>query len=113
MIIVAFSKKTSKIMPRILCRGWRHVAVITGAGCHGDMTLHQFVRRNNIAKIKLQSRDLNILRANGWRFIYIAIDARDDIRAHNAITCVGYAKRRLGIRNIRIQTPTQLYNYLK
>lgn len=114
MIIVAFSKTTSKVLPRIVCRKFRHAALITTSADNAHtLVLHQFVRRGRIVQIKLMRRDLSLLRANGWTFIYLTGDARDEYSARGAITCVGYVKRRLNIHRPLVQTPTQLYNYLK
>ena len=113
MIIVAFSTYTSKKIPNILCRGFKHVALILPAGATDkELVMYQFMRRNNIAQIRIKTRDLAILGAHGWKYIYLATDMRNAPDATRAITCVNYVKHRLGIRNILIQTPMQLYKYL-
>ena len=69
MIIIAFSDKTSKFLPRVLCRGLKHTAPI---GVHQDkLIMYQFISKNTIKQICLNMRDLQILQQHGWRFIYL------------------------------------------
>ena len=111
MVIVAFSRKTSKILPRVFCRHLRHVALISPSGHgNGQLVLHQFVRPGHIVPIYIKSRDLNVLSRHGWRFVYLA---GVDIRAARALTCVGYAKRAAQIRAPWVFTPDGLYKYLR
>ena len=59
MIIIAFSDKTTKILPRILCRGLKHTAPI---GVYQDkLIMHQFISAKQIKQIHLNMRDLQIL----------------------------------------------------
>ena len=110
MIIIAFSEHTSKVLPRIFCRRFRHVAPIFQNG--RNLVMYQFVRPHQIEKIHLHTRDIAILRAHGWQFIFVPIDAPVDFRPHYAKTCVDLSKRALGIKNICIQTPYALYKYI-
>ena len=110
MIIVAFSTRTSKILPRILCRRMRHVALISpNGGVGGGLVLYQFVRPGHIVPIPIKSRDLTVLSRHGWRFVYLA---GADMRPAYGLTCVGYAKRAAKIRAPWIFTPDALYKYL-
>ena len=51
MIIIAFSNKTSKLLPRLFCKKFKHVAPIVIG--NSQITMYQFVRRGEIAKINL------------------------------------------------------------
>ena len=112
MIIIAFSENTSKILPRILCRKFRHCAPII---CdQQDLIMYQFIRHNQIEQIHLHARDIAILAAHGWRFVYVSPNAHCygfDFSSH-AYSCVNLSKRAIGVRSFFIQTPYSLYKYL-
>ena len=110
MIIIAFSRTTSKLLPRIFCRQFRHCAPILREG--NELVMYQFTHAHNITKIHLQNRDISILRAHGWQFIYIPIDAPYDFNLIHAYSCVDLSKRAIGIHNIFIQTPYALYKHI-
>ena len=110
MVIIAFSEHTSKVLPRIFCRRFRHVAPIFQTG--HDLVMYQFVRPHCVEKIHLHTRDIAILRAHGWQFIFVPIDVQIDFNKKCAKTCVDLSKRALGINNIFIQTPYALYKYI-
>ena len=112
MIIIAFSKKTSKILPNLICRKYKHVAPIIPYG--KELIMHQFVRPGDVAKIKIQIRDLTILKSHGWDFVYIdGATLPHDYNAQYARTCVDLTKRIFCIKNIFIQTPLALYKKIK
>ncbi len=110
MIIIAFSDKTSKILPRIFCGKLKHVAPIVVRG--DKMMLYQFVRYGNIVKIPLLARDIEILKAHGWRFVYLQRALPWPIDFRRTYTCVQLAKSMIGMHNIFIQTPGALYRKL-
>ena len=110
MVIIAFSNKTSKILPRIICRHFRHCAPIFRID--NKLIMYQFTNMHNITKIELHNRDIAILRAHGWRFIYIPTDAPHDFATIHAYSCVCLSKRAIGIHNKLIQTPYALYKYI-
>ena len=110
MIIIAFSEHTSKLLPRIFCRHFRHCAPIFRV--EHKLIMYQFTNTHNITPIELNNRDIGILRAHGWRFIYVPIDIPDDFDPHCAYSCVDLSKRALGIQNIFIQTPYGLYKHI-
>ena len=110
MVIVAFSNKTSKILPRILCGNLKHVAPIC---LNGDtMCMHQFIAPKNIAKIYLKKRDIQILIQHGWQFISLANTIPNHSQDVRAITCVQFTKQIIGLTNWRIQTPGSLFKHL-
>ena len=110
MVIIAFSPKTTKILPRIFCRHFRHCAPIFRI--NNKLVMYQFTSIHNITKIYLHDRDIAILRANGWRFIYIPIDTSYDFAPMHAYSCVDLSKRAIGIHKRFIQTPFALYKHI-
>lgn len=110
MTIIGFSNKTNSLWVRLVCRHFKHCAIITGHD--KKFVLHQFVARHNIAKIAITTRGIAQLNANGWFFIYLSkYTARNfNLRAR---TCVHYAKSALRIKKIWIQTPYSLYKYIQ
>ena len=111
MVIIAFSENTSKILPRILCRNFRHCAPIV---CNKkDLIMYQFINKNHIAQIHLNTRDIKILAAHGWRFIYISPSTPiHDFDFTHAYSCVDLSKRAIGVHSIFIQTPYTLFRFL-
>ena len=110
MIIIAFSDKTSKILPRLICRKFKHVAPIA---VHNDkLVMYQFVRRNICVKVHLRMKDIKILNKNGWSFIYLTGDVPPNFNTKNVRTCVELAKRAIGLKRRLIQTPNAMYKYL-
>ena len=110
MIIIAFSENTSKILPRMLCRRFRHCAPII---CDkNNLIMYQFINPKNIVKIKLRQRDIALLRAHGWQFIYISPNKNVNIDCIHAYSCVDLSKQVAGIHSIFIQTPYGLYKHL-
>ena len=111
MIIIAFSNKTSKILPRIFCGELKHVAPITRRG--NKMILHQFVHPGKIVQIPIRARDLGLLAAYEWKFIRMPHITPNAIGKKRIYTCVQLAKHMIGVRDIRIQTPSALYRKLR
>ena len=112
MIIIAFSPNTSKILPRIFCRHFRHCAPII---CDkNDLVMYQFTNKHNITQIHLNHRDIKILQAHDWKFIYISPNNTPayDFDSAPPFSCVDLSKRVIGIHSIFIQTPHALYKYL-
>lgn len=111
MIIIAFSNKTSKIIPQLLCCKLKHVAPIVP--CDNKLIMYQFVSPVHTEKIVLQMRDIKILQSHGWKFVYIDGAAMPhDFDSYSAYSCVDLTKHALGIKNWRIQTPCALYKNL-
>lgn len=110
MIIVAFSSKTSKILPRVFCGKLKHVAPICFE--KDRLCMHQFIAPKNIAKIYLKKRDIHILTSHGWKFIYLKNAIPNHSQDVRAITCVQFTKQIIGLTNWRIQTPGSLFKHL-
>lgn len=111
MIIIGFSDKTRKILPHICCGQMKHVAPIAVRGA--ELVLYQFVRRGHVQQIKLKMRDIKILGAYGWRFVYVPCALPQEFDTHGVWTCVQLTKRAIKMKNIWIQTPDALYNRIK
>ena len=111
MIIIAFSENTSKFLPRILCRHYRHCAPIT---CEKkDLIMYQFIKPNHIAAIHLKLRDIAVLQAHGWKFIYVSPNvSMQNFYPTFTYSCVGLCKHALGFHSIFIQTPYASYKHL-
>ena len=110
MIIIGFSRKTSKILPKLLCKNFRHVAIIVPNA--DTMTMMQFVKYNQIIPIKISLRDIKILEKFGWEFLMLPRKYKDTLPHPRALTCVQFAKNAIELKNIWIQTPWQLYKKL-
>lgn len=115
MIIVAFCTRTSKLLPRIVCRHFKHCAPIVPSGdARKTMVMYQFVHRNKIVPIPITARGLRTLRAHGWAVVCVAgVTPPPDLARACAPTCVAFTKRACGMRRARIQTPDALYKYLR
>ncbi len=113
MVIIAFCTKTSKILPRVICRHFRHCAPIVPAmhGANHPWVMYQFVRRGTVIQIPLSTRDMNILRAHGWVFMHV--NTTPNTKISNVRTCVDLSQHVIG-RNPRwYQTPDGLYRELQ
>ncbi len=111
MIIIAFCKHTTKKIPNLLCRGYKHAAPI--AAYPDKLIMYQFVRHGVTEKIELHMRDLQILQKHGWHFVYLTGDISHDFCINTAYTCVQLSKQAIGIKNWQIQTPQRLYKFLQ
>ena len=110
MIIIGFCRNTSKLLPKIICHKFKHVAPILIKTNHLEMW--QFIKKNDIKVIPLKMRDLNILTRHGWDFIVVEIPVYAAPEIAGAHTCVEMTKRFIRITNWRIQTPYALYKAL-
>ena len=106
MVIIAFAPKSSKILPNIFCKNFKHFAVI--AKDKNEFLLYQFVSRNHIDTVKIKSRDITVLGAHGWRFVYIPRNL-PYVFPIKTWTCVALAKYAIGINAPFVQTPDALY----
>ena len=112
-MIIAFSPNSSRIIPQIFCRKFRHCAPIIEP-TRGRFIMYQFVHRGHIAQIYLTTRAIKILGANGWHFIPVsAVPPRDLMqRARACRSCVAFCKLAIGICSARTFTPLGLYRLL-
>lgn len=112
MIIVGFTNKTSKILPQLLCRKFKHVAIIA-LHKNTQIIMYQFQKQHHIHKIQIQSRDIKILATHGWFFIYLPGTLPHDIENSGACTCVQFAKHAIDLHAPLIQTPYALYKKIR
>jgi len=110
MIIIAFAPKTSKVLSNIFCRRFKHCAVIVRHG--NEFLMYQFIAHRHTEQIALRQRDIAILAAHGWCFVYIPRDIKYQFNPNAAWTCVGMSKCALGLHAPWIQTPYALYKYI-
>lgn len=111
MIIIGFSEKTSKILPRIICRRFKHCAPIIPMG--RDMIMYQFSSPGCITKIQINMHGIRRLQLHGWQFIYLPIDAPAQFDLMNAFSCVDLSKRAIRMHAPGILTPDALYKHLQ
>ncbi|MBD5400255.1 hypothetical protein HDR61_00700 [bacterium] len=111
MVIIAFSDKTSKVIPRIVCHKFKHCAPIIPTG--HDMVMYQFTRPGHVTPIKINMSGIRRLRQHGWQFIYVPHDTPPNFTTRGAISCVDLSKRALGLRAAWIWRPDGLYTYLR
>ena len=109
MVIIGFSKKSSKILPNVFCKNFKHCAVIVREGA--EFILYQFVSYGHIEKIRLRARDMKMLQQHGWCFVYVPCDLPRNFPRKNW-TCVNMAKNAIKMRAPFIQTPDVLYRAL-
>lgn len=109
-IVVAFTHNSNKKTARVFCRRFRHCCVLFPAG-NGGFTLVQ-IGLNGVRLIPVGPREIKIMKKQGWKFAKTQIKPCESY-SFNFLTCVGFAKRALGIRNLFIWTPDQLYNKLR
>lgn len=113
-MIIVFSEKTSKILPKIFCRKFRHCAVIFRQDDNKYLMLNPSSRTLDI--FVLTQRDLNILKQHGWIFIETKSNAANQkhhlCSVKHSVSCVVVVKNIIGIKNQFIWTPDQLYRKL-
>lgn len=109
MLYVGFSTKSHKIYANILCKHFRHCApvIITT----NKAFIYQFTKLNRVVLIPIKKRDIQILKQYGWVFIKYNFSC-PSLPRFKGFTCVQFTKKICGIKNIFIQTPDSLFNYL-
>lgn len=110
MVIIAFAPKSSKCLPNIFCKNFKHCAVLVRA--HKGFIMYQFSSHKNVSKIVIHTRDIRILCLHGWRFIYIPCEINPYFDPGASWTCVNMAKYAIGMRAPFVQTPDALYKKL-
>ncbi len=111
MIIIGFACKTSKILPQVCCKHFKHVAPIIID--NDKLQMYQFIKRGKIKKICLKMRDIKTLGKHGWYFVYLTGIPNLNLENKSCMTCVQFTKHIIGIKSWTIQTPWQLYQALK
>ncbi len=109
-IIIGFTYKTSKIIPRLFCHRFRHCAVIIKK--NKKYIMFQ-VGSGKINLISLKFRDLKILEQYGWIFLTKdVLQLKQNLKLYQKCTCVKFAKKIIGIKNPLVFTPYGLYRLL-
>lgn len=109
MVIIAFATNSSKFLPNVLCKNFKHCAVIVPNG--PDFTMYQFISPRNIVQIHLQSRDIKLLGNHGWRFVYVPCELPRPFPPRT-LSCVNMAKYAIRLHAPFIITPDALYKVL-
>jgi hypothetical protein len=131
-ILVGFATKTSAVLPRFFCALFRHCAVVI------DGTLIQ-IGPDGVRLFRVRAREIGKLEAAGWVFLRVrgqglgtgvigrnvSLSANHESRVAarepltpvpnpcpSFLTCVGFAKRALGIRAPFVWTPDQLFRMI-
>jgi hypothetical protein len=104
-IIVGFTTKSTAVLPRFFCALFRHCAIIT------DGMLIQ-IASDGIRSFKIGKREITKLEESGWMFMEYEIPDNHGLKIPHILTCVGFAKKALGINNIFIWTPDQLFRFI-
>jgi len=114
-LIIAFTEKTGKILPRIFCRRFRHCCVLFPSE-KNEFILVQ-IGIDGVRLIPVGARELRRLEHAGWVLVGAGFARPHDLGGQTPplqfLTCVGFAKRATGINNPFIWTPDQLYRKLK
>ena len=126
-MIIAFSPHSTRPLARLFCRRFRHCCVLFPA-CGGEYTLVQ-IGVDGVRLVPVGRREIRIMKNKGWKFVgaranapfcwaqtRVPTQSKIAVGGHIAplqlLTCVGFAKRALGIRNPFIWTPDGLYRRL-
>ena len=106
MVIIAFAPKSSKVLPNLFCKRFKHCAVIVKD--KNRFLLYQFISRNHIDIIPIKSRDIRILSTYGWRFVYVPCNL-PHVFPVKKWTCVNLSKYAIGLHAPLVLTPDGLY----
>ena len=102
-MLIGFTHKSSAVLPRFFCRIFRHCAVVDG-----DVLIQ--VASDGIRCFPVGSAEIRRLESAGWFFV--KRDCQSAKFNCQFLTCVGFAKRALGIRRPFIWTPDGLFRFL-
>jgi hypothetical protein len=114
-IIIAFAPKTTKLLPRLLCRKYRHCCVIFPVAAQ-RRTLVQ-IGADGVRLFPVNARALRRMEQAGWVMARVEKPKGRAPGLHapglpSFLTCVGFAKKAAGIRNPMVWTPGQLYRII-
>lgn len=109
MLYIGFSNYSNKFYAKIFCKEYKHCAPVLIN--KNNATIYQFAHVNKTVKINIKKSDLRLLKQHGWIFIKYPAEIQEK-NALFCLTCVQFTKRVCGIKNIKIQTPKALLNYL-
>ncbi|MDR2412964.1 MAG: hypothetical protein LBD50_02005 [Rickettsiales bacterium] len=110
-MLIGFTSKSSKILPRILCKNFRHCIVLFNNRRRGYILAQ--IALDGVRLVPIGAHEIKKLQSAGWIFVKSnPKKSRGRPMVPNFLTCVGFAKRALGINKPFIWTPDQLYKYL-
>ena len=105
-VLVGFTTSGPAGLPGFFCAGFKHVAVVI------DRMFVQ-IGTDGIRMFKCGPREIRKLEAAGWTFIEVnGAAGGTGLFIPQFLTCVGFAKRALGIHAPFVWTPDQLFRYL-
>ena len=138
-LLIAFTRRSNKFWARVFCRHFRHCVVLFPA-CDAiphlrglpDSAVKYILVQIGIDGIRLfavDARAMRRMKRAGWVFVEIKNgklkmkNERLKIGTHkifnfqfltfNFLSCVGFAKRAIGIRALFIWTPDKLYKKIR
>lgn len=111
-MIIGFTENTSKFISKLLCKRFRHCVVIFDMHDNGYILAQ--IATDGIKMIPIGIPELEKLKSSGWVFVNASIERANHKRRFslNILSCVGFAKRAMGIHHPFIWTPDALYRYL-
>jgi hypothetical protein len=121
--MIAFSPHSTKLFAQLFCHRFKHCCVLFPAR-RGEYILIQ-IGIDGVRLIQIGAREIKIMKSKGWAFVEIK-DKKEKKTNYKTnltilfsffpfislLTCVGFAKRALGIRAPFIWTPDALYKVL-
>ena len=112
-LIIAFTTSTTKLWPRIFCRHFRHCCVLFPET--RDRFILVQIGSDGVRAMRVDARGLHRMKKNGWVLVKVKMVKNFGPRflAFNFLSCVGFAKRAIGMRNPFIWTPDQLYKKMR
>ncbi len=108
MIIIGFSVTSSDKVANMFCRKFKHCVVIFKTSTTMDLIQ---IAKDGVRILKINETDLLRLKNKGWVFIP-AEQSFNKLRFPIFLSCTGFAKKTLGIKNPFIWFPDGLHKYL-
>lgn len=112
-MLIGFTNKSSKKLSKLFCKNFKHCAVIFK---HDKKYIFIQIALDGIKSLLISNKEIKLLQSAGWIFIKIS-DTNIKNNKHailpSFLTCVGFAKRAIGLHKPFIWTPDSLYKYLK
>ncbi len=103
IVKIAFSKQTSIWWVKILCRNFRHCMVLDY-----DSNVVIQVGLDRVRLFQMDNSVEDRLVAAGWVLVSVSVCSKCSVRP-SVMTCVGFAKKSIGVWWPFVWTPDQLY----
>lgn len=104
-VIIAFTARSNKFWARAFCKNFRHCCIIFETG-HKHLLIQIAV--DGVRVIPISPQTLTRMQQDGWTMVKTTTKTNRQVYPQ-ILTCVGFAKRALGIRAPFIWTPDGLY----